>query len=137
MNPMASSTWRGTVSPPASLTTNAAPLCSYSRFDNRPLFSPRRQTLYGVSGLVLIACSTSKSVPTTLRTHPGMLRLTVELNRPHDFVEIVFDAHGPVGEGRAADAPFAEDAVELVLVGGVVGDRRGGVLQLMAGEDTD
>src|SRR5262249_48379836 len=63
--------------------------------------------------------------------------LTVELNRPHDRIEIVLDLHRPVGKRGGGDAAAAEDAVELVLIAGVVGDCRGWVFQLMASEDAD
>lgn len=53
--------------------------------------------------------------------------LTVELNRPNDRVEVILDLHCPIGERGGRYATAAEDAVELVLVAGVVSDRRGWV----------
>src|SRR3954466_2510277 len=63
--------------------------------------------------------------------------LAVELDRFDDFAEIVGDGDGAVREAGAADAAAAEDFVELVLVGGVIGDGGGGVFELVAGEDAD
>ena len=64
-------------------------------------------------------------------------RLTVQSDRLDDFVEIVGHGHGAIGEGGPADAAAAEHLVELLLVGRVVGDRGGRVLELMAGQDAD
>src|SRR5262249_46816437 len=50
-----------------------------------------------------------------------------------NLVDVVGHLHGAVGVGRPADAAVAEDFVEGLGVGAVIGDGRGGVLGLMAG----
>ena len=64
-------------------------------------------------------------------------RLGVEADGADDVVEVIRHDDRAVGEAGAADAPAAEDAVELVLIGRVVGDGGRRVLQLVAGEDAD
>src|SRR6476620_7210277 len=63
--------------------------------------------------------------------------LAVELYCFYDLPQIIWHRDGPVGERGAADAAAAEDLVELLLIGRVIGDGRGGVLELMAGENAD
>src|SRR5258705_1050135 len=63
--------------------------------------------------------------------------LTIKLYRLHDLAQVVGNGDGAVGETGAADAAAAEDFVELLLVGGVIGDGSGGVFELVAGEDAD
>src|SRR5439155_8092172 len=63
--------------------------------------------------------------------------LAIELDRLDDLAQVIRHSDSPVGEAGAADAAAAEDFVELLLVGGVIGDSRGRVFELMAGEDAD
>ena len=55
----------------------------------------------------------------------------------NDLAQIVGHGDRAIGERRPLDAAAAQHLVELLLVGRVIGDRGGGVLQLMAGEDAD
>ena len=59
------------------------------------------------------------------------------LDRLDDLLQVVGHGDGAVGKGGACDAAAAQHLVELLAVGRVVGDRGGGVLELMAGEDAD
>src|SRR5439155_417602 len=60
-----------------------------------------------------------------------------QLNRPYDLFQIVRHLHRSIGKRGSFHAAAAEDFVEFGLVGGVVGDRGGGVFELVAGEDAD
>ena len=62
---------------------------------------------------------------------------TVEMDCPNDFVEVVRHGDGPIGESRPAYTPAAEHLVELILIGRVVGDRGGGVLELVARQNAN
>src|SRR5581483_55874 len=53
------------------------------------------------------------------------------------LIQIVWHLHGAVGEGRAAHAALAQDFVEDFLIGAVIRNRGGRILELMASEDTD
>ena len=70
-------------------------------------------------------------------TSADPIRLGIEGDRPDDVVEVVGDDDRAVGEPGAADAAAAQHLLEVVLVGAVVGDGRGRVLELVAGQDAD
>src|SRR5437870_4514302 len=59
----------------------------------------------------------------------------VNLNGFDDFVQIVRHLHGPVRIRGAADAALAEHFVESLLIGTMIRDRCGGVLELVPGQD--
>ena len=61
----------------------------------------------------------------------------VHLDRLDDLVQVVGHLHRPVGERGPADAAVAQHLVERLLVGAVIGDGRGRVLELVAGQDAD
>src|SRR5262249_16848259 len=63
--------------------------------------------------------------------------LRVYLNRPNNLLHVVAHLHGAVAERAAADVAVGENLVEGLGIGAVVGDCRGGILELMASEDTD
>src|SRR5436309_15568597 len=67
----------------------------------------------------------------------GFSRLGVYLNRLDDLVQVVGHLNGAVGESGSANAALAQDFVEGLLVGAVIGDSGGRVFELMAGQDAD
>lgn len=61
----------------------------------------------------------------------------VELYRFDDRVDLIGDGDGSIGIGCAGDTAAAEDFVEFLLIGGVIGDRRCRVFELMAGQNAN
>ena len=64
-------------------------------------------------------------------------RLTIQLNGLNNLIQIIGNRDGAVCEGGPADSAASQDAIKFVLIGCVVGNRRGGILKLVPGEDTD
>ena len=66
----------------------------------------------------------------------AFIGLAVQLNGLDDLVQIVGNGDGPIGERCPFHAASAEDFVEFLLVGRVVGNRGVRVLQQVARQNT-
>src|SRR6266849_2973535 len=61
----------------------------------------------------------------------------IHLDRLDDFVQLIRHLHRPVGKARAADAAFAQNFVEGLLIGTVISHGCGRVFELVAGQDAN